>query len=64
MERDRLKTKLKWVLVVSSAITGVVWILAAFGIVTGKGGTNPFYLATGVVFLVASGAWLLSVMSP
>jgi hypothetical protein len=64
MEREELKSKLKWVLVVSSAIAGVVWILAAFGVVTGKGETNPLYLAIGMLFFVASGAWLLSVMSP
>ncbi|MFW6135912.1 MAG: hypothetical protein ACOC7N_03730 [Chloroflexota bacterium] len=63
MDREELKSRLTWVLVVTNAIAGVTFLLAAFGVVTGEGESHIFYLAAGVVCLVASGAWLLNLGS-
>jgi hypothetical protein len=63
MSQDALKTNVRWALVVTNAIAGVVWVLAAFGIVMGRIGTNPLYLALGLIHLAASGVWLLSLRS-
>jgi hypothetical protein len=65
MEKERMvqeerSGKLIWLLVVINLLSGVLWVLAAFGIVRGKEGIDPLYLAVGVVSLVAGGAWLLS----
>jgi hypothetical protein len=54
-----IKRELRWALVVINAVSGVLWLLAAFGIVRGKGGTNYLYLAVGLVSLAASAVWLL-----
>lgn len=58
--QEKLNRKLKWFLVVISLLAGILWILAAFDIVGGKEAINLLYLAAGVVSLMASGAWLLS----
>jgi len=64
MAQKELGIKLKWVLVLTNSIAGVSSVLAAFGVVTGKEGINLLYLTIGVICLVASGAWLLSLRSP
>ena len=58
--QEGIKKKLRWALVVINAVGGVLWLLAAFGIVRGREGTNYLYLAVGVVSLAASAVWLLS----
>lgn len=63
MEQEQLRRKLKWALVVINVIAGVVWILAAFGVLTGEEGTKLLYLMVGLVSLVASGVWLLNLVS-
>lgn len=60
MGKEELQGKLSWFLVVTNAIAGALWLLAALGIVKGGGGINPLYLVIGVSCLVASGTWLLS----
>ena len=59
MGREGIERELRWALVIVNAVSGVLWFLAAFGIVRGRGGTNYLYLAVGVVSLVASAVWLL-----
>ena len=61
MKREKLRTTLYWVLVAVNLIAGFVWVMLAFGWLTGQEGVNLLYLAVGVVSFVASGAWLLSV---
>jgi len=60
MAQEELRDKLSWLLVLTNLIAGVVWVFAAFGVVKGKEGINLLYLAIGIVCLVASGAWFLS----
>ena len=59
MEQEVIKRKLRWALIVINAFGGVLWLLAAFGIMRGREGTNYLYVAVGVVSLAASAVWLL-----
>jgi hypothetical protein len=63
MVQEERRRKLIWLLVVINLISGVLWVLAAFGVVRGKEGIDPLYLALGVLSLVAGGVWLLNVRS-
>jgi len=60
MEGRPLSRRLRWALAVISVISGVVWVLAASGLVAGEAQINAVYLITGAVNLVAGGFWLLS----
>jgi hypothetical protein len=63
MEQDKRKRQLLWVLVVVNGLAGFVWILGAFGVVTGAEGINLLYLAIGGVNLIASALWTLNARS-
>lgn len=63
MDRDELKSRLTWVLVVANVIAGVTLTITAFGLVTGERRINVLYLTIGVTCLVASGSWLLNLGS-
>jgi hypothetical protein len=63
MDREELKNRLKWILVVTNVIAGVALVVTAFGLVTGEREINLLYLTIGVTCLVASGAWLLNLGS-
>jgi hypothetical protein len=63
MDREELKNRLTWILVVTNLIAGVAFAITAFGVVTGERRINVLYLTIGVMCLVASGAWLLNMGS-
>jgi ABC-type multidrug transport system permease subunit len=63
MDKEELKSRLTWILVVTNLIAGMAFVITAFGVVTGERRINVLYLTIGVTCLVASGAWLLNMGS-
>ena len=63
MKRQPFDRRLRWVLFASNLLAGIAGLLAALG--PGNAGQDVaiLWLAIGVLNLVASGVWLLSVTS-
>jgi hypothetical protein len=60
MAEEQTRNALTWALVVINLLTGVVFLLLAFGVRVGGGGFRPLYLAIAIVNLLAGGVWLLN----
>ena len=63
MDREELKNRLTWILVVTNLIVSVAFAIITLGVVTEERRINVLYLTIGVMCLVASGAWLLNMGS-